>query len=320
MLAIELGTCRSGRTGSPPRLEACGSRRCFDPPADETLLRGEKAALGDQKTVGCDAQAGMMMKPAPVAALVMAKAELLLELLVIPLDPPARLGNPHEALPRRALGQIGEPVLGWLRFAVWPLDQQPLLRPRLRALRIAMDRADPHGRKARGQLALGSRAPGEAAPSTGGQTTGQCLERHRPMLGIAAQSSSWASATGPRGWRQRPVAGWPDAGARPHAKHVAQAERGDADAERGLIAISRITQDGPHRHAIRYSLTELPERDRRLSLEADLFRHPRLGPPRRVLRPGLRQKQPVSDRQAGMVVGHRQADRYLAVVRLAQLA
>src|SRR6201997_4322848 len=194
MLAIELGTCRSGRTGSPPRLEACGERRGFDPPADETRLRGEKAALGDQKAVGCDAQASMMMKPAPVAALVVAKAELLLELLVIPLDPPARFGNPHEALQRRAPGQVGEPVLGWLSFAVWPLDQQPLLRPRLRALRIVMGRADPYGRKARGQLALGSRAPGEAAPGAGGQMHGQCRERHRLMRRIAPQPDGWASA------------------------------------------------------------------------------------------------------------------------------
>ena len=154
----------------------------------------------------------MMMKPAPVAALVMAKAELLLELLVIPLDPPARLGNPHEALERGAPGQVGEPILGWLSRAVRPLDQQPLLRPRLTALGIAMGRADPHGGKARGQLALGSRAPGEAAPTAGRQTTGQCFERHRPMLGIAAQSGGWASATGPGSRRQRPVAGWPDAG------------------------------------------------------------------------------------------------------------
>src|SRR6201992_482835 len=121
MLAIELGTLRSGRPGSPARRETCGSCRGCDPPADETLLRGEKAALGDQKAVGCDAQASMMMKPAPVAALVMAEAELLLELLVIPLDPPARLGHPHEALQRRARGQVGEPVLGWLSRAVRPL-------------------------------------------------------------------------------------------------------------------------------------------------------------------------------------------------------
>ena len=97
----------------------------------------------------------MMMKPAPVAALVVAKAELLLELLVIPLDPPARLGNPHEALQRRAPGQIGEPVLGWLSLAVRPLDQQPLLWPGLGALGVAMRRADPHRGEARGQLALG---------------------------------------------------------------------------------------------------------------------------------------------------------------------
>src|SRR6201995_5041415 len=269
MLAIELGTCRSGRTGGPARLEACGESRCFDPPTDETLLRGKKAALCNQKAVGCDAQAGMMMKPAPVAALVMAKAELLLELLVIPLDPPARLGNPHEALERGAPGQIGEPVLGRLSPAVLPLDQQPLLWPGLGALGVMVRRADPHRRKARGQRALGSRAPGEAAPSAGGQMHCQALERHWPMLGIAAQSGGWASATGPGRRRQRLVGGWPDAGARPHAEHIAQAQRGDADAESGLIAIGRITQDGPHRHAIRQRLTELSERDRGLARKAD---------------------------------------------------
>src|ERR1700749_298210 len=166
----------------------------------------------------------MMMKPAPVAALVMAEAELLLELLVIPLDPPARLGTPQEALQRRAPGQIGEPVPGWLSFAVWPLDQQPLLRPRLRALRIAMGRADPHGRKARGQLALGSRAPGDAAPSAGGQMHCLCLERRRLMRRIAPQPDGWASAARPGGGRPRPVAGWADAGGRTPAEHIAAAQ------------------------------------------------------------------------------------------------
>src|SRR5881409_180598 len=108
MVAIEFGTCRSGRTAW---LEAGGSRRGFDPPADELPLRGKKAALGDEKAVGCDAQAGMMMEAAPVAALVVAKAKLLLQLLVVPLDPPACLGDPHEALERSAPGQVGEPIL-----------------------------------------------------------------------------------------------------------------------------------------------------------------------------------------------------------------
>src|SRR5947209_2906361 len=116
MVAIEFGTCRSGRTGSAPRLQVCGVRGCFDPPADELLLRGEMAALGDQKAVGCDAEAAMMMKAAPIAALVVAKAELLLEFLIIPFDPPARLGHLHKALQRCAPGQVGEPVLGWRSF------------------------------------------------------------------------------------------------------------------------------------------------------------------------------------------------------------
>src|ERR1700760_261819 len=48
----------------------------------------------------------MLMEAAPVVALVMAKAKLLLELLIVPLDPPARLGHPHEAIERTAPGQV----------------------------------------------------------------------------------------------------------------------------------------------------------------------------------------------------------------------
>ena len=62
----------------------------------------------------------MMMEAAPVAALEVAKTKLLFELLVIALNPPARLGNPHEALERAAPGQIGEPVLGWLGVSLEP--------------------------------------------------------------------------------------------------------------------------------------------------------------------------------------------------------
>src|SRR3954464_11851298 len=69
----------------------------------------------------------MMMEAAPVAALVVAKPKFLLQLLVVPLDPPARLGHPHETLERGAPGQVGEPVLGRLGVPLRPLDQQPLL-------------------------------------------------------------------------------------------------------------------------------------------------------------------------------------------------
>src|ERR1700761_5189418 len=101
----------------------------------------------------------MMMKAAPVAALVVAKTELLLQFLVVALDPPARLGDLDQPLERAAPGQVGEPVLGRLGIAFGPLDQQPLFRPGLGALRVAMGGTHPHASEARGQLALGSLAP-----------------------------------------------------------------------------------------------------------------------------------------------------------------
>jgi hypothetical protein len=98
---------------------------------------------------------------------------------------------------------------------------------------------------------------------------------------------------------------------------VAQAELGDAAV--GLVTTGGITQQDPHRHARRQRLAELSERDRGLGFEGDRRRHPRLGPAGRIIRPDLGQKELVGDRQAGMIVGHREADRHLTVVRLAQL-
>ena len=106
MEAIEFGTGRSGRPGGAPRLEACGWHRGFDLPADELLLRGEKAALGDEEAVGCNREAGMMMKAAPAAACVMAEADLLLEFLVVALDQPARLGDVDQVLERGVGGRL----------------------------------------------------------------------------------------------------------------------------------------------------------------------------------------------------------------------
>src|SRR3954452_17531265 len=240
MVAIELGTCRSGRTGSAPRLEACGERRCLDPLADEALLRGEKAALGDQKAVGCDAQAGMMGEAAPVAAIVVAKAKLLLEFMIVPLDPPARLGNPHETLERGAPREVGEPVLGRLGVSRRPLDQQPLFGPGFAAPRVAMRRTHPHGREARTEFAVRARAPGHAVPVLRRQAERQRLERDRLVLRIAPQPGRAPATAGPWGRRQWSGAGRPDAGAGARAEHVAQAEVGNANAEVGLVTIGGI--------------------------------------------------------------------------------
>src|SRR5689334_8536163 len=179
----------------------------------------------------------MMMKAAPVAALVVAKTELLLEVLIVPLDPPARLGELDQALARGALGQVGEPVFRRLRVPRRPLDQQPLFGPGFAALGVAMSGAHPHGRKARAQFAVRALPPGHAVPVLRRQAERQRLERHRLVLCIAPQPGRAPATARPWGRRQWSGARRPDAGAGAHAKHVAQAEAGHANAEVGLVTI-----------------------------------------------------------------------------------
>ena len=54
---------------------------------------GNRFPLGDQESVGGYAECGVMMESAPASALVMAKTEFLLEVLVIAFDAPAQLGG-----------------------------------------------------------------------------------------------------------------------------------------------------------------------------------------------------------------------------------
>ena len=52
-------------------------------------LVGVAQSLSDQEAVGGDAQAGVMMESTPAPALVVSKAEVLLEILIVTLDAPA---------------------------------------------------------------------------------------------------------------------------------------------------------------------------------------------------------------------------------------
>ena len=71
IVAIELATCRSGRTGGASGLTILGnaSRRAFigGTAGDRG---GNPRPLGDQEGMGRDAQRGVMMEAAPAASLV----------------------------------------------------------------------------------------------------------------------------------------------------------------------------------------------------------------------------------------------------------
>src|SRR5215475_9797703 len=72
-----------------------------------------------------------MVEATPAAALEVAKPNLLLEFLVVALNPPTQLGQVHQALQCGALRQRREPVFGRLALTLGPLDQQPFFRPAL---------------------------------------------------------------------------------------------------------------------------------------------------------------------------------------------
>src|SRR5674536_388595 len=88
---------------------------------------GNRLPLGDQESVGGDAQRGVVVEAAPPSALEMPKPDLLLELLIVALDAPAQLGEVDQRAERDILGKGREPVFGRLFLAFGPLDQQPFL-------------------------------------------------------------------------------------------------------------------------------------------------------------------------------------------------
>jgi hypothetical protein len=55
-------------------------------------LRGKKTSLANEEAIGRNAQGGVMMKAAPTPSFVMIEPKFLLEILIIPLNPPAQLG------------------------------------------------------------------------------------------------------------------------------------------------------------------------------------------------------------------------------------
>ena len=94
--------------------------------------------MGEQEAVGRDAERGVMMEAAPF---VVSEPHLLLECLVVALDPPAHPGHADEGGPPGVRRQCREPVLGRLVLTRRPFDEQPFARARPGERVVAMGRA-----------------------------------------------------------------------------------------------------------------------------------------------------------------------------------
>src|SRR5438128_1340077 len=64
-------------------------------------FKDARAALRGEKRVRRDAEGGVIVKPAPAAAFEVIEPDLVLELLVVPLDTPTQLRQPDHVRPRR---------------------------------------------------------------------------------------------------------------------------------------------------------------------------------------------------------------------------
>ena len=170
-----------------------------------------------------------MVEAAPTPPLEVVEAQLLLELLVVALDPPAHLGGADQARRRRGRRQGRQPVLARLLLFL-PATRSAAI-PR-RSSRHASRRCEPHPHacKARAQAArLPSRQLTVCQRSRAG--------RGRASLRPAGARPVALASLRPASWR-RPAA------------DIVEAERRRAPRRKpASVAIARVAQDDAGRHA-----------------------------------------------------------------------
>src|ERR1700709_2336401 len=114
-----------------------------------------------------------MVESAPPSPLVVAKPNLLFELLIVSLDAPAQLRLTDQLGQGRLQRQGREPVLGWRIPPLRALHQKTLPGTWLVSQLIPMRRTRPHCRKPRGQQTVRASAPCDTLPSGLRQRPGQ---------------------------------------------------------------------------------------------------------------------------------------------------
>src|SRR5229473_4572406 len=115
-----------------------------------------------------------MMEAPPTAALIVAEADFLLEVVIIALDAPAQLGDVDKAAERHVAVDGREPEFGGRGLALGPFDEQCLFDEPC----LAPDRRNAHADagKARLQLLVSAFSPSDGAPGVLGQAECQCFD------------------------------------------------------------------------------------------------------------------------------------------------
>ena len=134
-----------------------------------------------------------MMKPAPAATFIMAKADFLLEIMVVTFDPPSAFGDRNKLLQRDICWKCGEPVFDWGFITLGPFHHEPLFGSRLTAFDVAMGGSDMNGGEASAQRCIAAFAPGHRLPGLLGQRLSQRLGGDRPVIDAVTHTRGGAA-------------------------------------------------------------------------------------------------------------------------------
>ncbi len=122
--------------------------------------------LGDNERVAAEDDRNVVMPPRKRAALIMVQAELVLELLVSLLGPPALLEDTDNLLLAHPTWQRCQREFRRLRFSLRPFNEQPLGLSLIELLSFVVNDLDPPEHESRGELAtrtISPRPPPECA-------------------------------------------------------------------------------------------------------------------------------------------------------------
>src|SRR6266481_490756 len=181
------------------------------------------------------------MPSAPTAALIVIQSEFFLELLIVLLDFPARLGHLYKATKTVVARQITQEVFGRRRGLIRPFHEQPDLFPWLTALMKSVRNLHAARPEARLQPTLASFPPANFLPTLG--LPSGFFDRDGPLLTVVQRT--WGAPGLLRFQLARPGRLNPNSRVGLHSHRITQLALLQLFTKRRHVSIARIRHDNP---------------------------------------------------------------------------